>query len=356
MPNPFIICLVIQNQKGDTMEKVQSIVKQTLCFIKQKITHFLAIHFPHGEKTSLTVKKHHAIAICAVTLLVSMGSLLCLQSYYTAKVKLTTSSHQLQAIEQDKQALEEKAKRLEQENEEYKENISEIQNKAAEIENKMSELENVKEELRNQLDTLSEDNLSASAVCNTMVTSMQNAPSNTPAFTTLVQTAYSRVSSLTTGLDRLDKQVATMEIEFTDVADNVTETLSSIASAPSGFPCSGRLTTTFNPTGDPTISDGRVHKGIDLATSSDAPVYATANGVVTEAEFSPSYGYYVKISHSNGYETLYAHDSSLNCAVGDQIKKGDIIAFAGSTGNSTGVHVHYEVILNGIHQDPMNFK
>ncbi|NLK36524.1 MAG: peptidoglycan DD-metalloendopeptidase family protein [Epulopiscium sp.] len=336
------------------MKTVQNFVKQSYNFISQKISHFLAKHFPNGEKTSVTVKKHHAIVICSVTLLISLGSLFCIQSYYKAKVNLITSSHKLLEAERDKEILAEKATRLEQENEEYKESISEIQNKATEIENKISELEHIKKELHQQLDTLSEAN--TSAVCNTMVASIQNPSENTPTFTTLVQTAYSRVSSLSTGLDRLDKQVSDMEIEFIDVADDVTQTLSAISSAPSGYPVSGRLTTSFNPTGDSSISDGRVHKGIDLATSYNTPVHATASGVVTEAEFSPSYGYYVKISHNNGYETLYAHNASLGCAVGDSVKKGDVIAYAGSTGYSSGVHVHYEILLNGSYQNPVDYR
>ena len=63
----------------------------------------------------------------------------------------------------------------------------------------------------------------------------------------------------------------------------------------------------------------------------------------------------VKIDHGNGYVTLYAHNSSLNVSVGDQVEKGDIIAFSGNTGRSTGPHVHYEVIKNGESVDPMDY-
>lgn len=321
-----------------------------------KISHFLTVHFSHGEKSaSLTLKKQHAIAVCMVAFTFFAGGLFLLHSYYSAKTQLAVSTKQLQEITKDKNALEKKTKKLETEKAEYEQNITAIQNKTSEIEHKLLEIEQVKEELYEQLHTLEEENSSASFTSSKIVNRIQSVDCNTPKFTTLVQTAYSQVSALSTDLDRLDQQLDTTGIEFIDIAENVTETLSSLSSTPSGYPCSGRLTTRFNPTGDPSISDGRVHKGLDIATNYNHPVVATASGTVTEAEFSPSYGYYVKINHENGFETMYAHDTSLNVSVGDTINQGDVIAFAGSTGNSTGVHVHYEIILNGIYQDPEDY-
>lgn len=97
---------------------------------------------------------------------------------------------------------------------------------------------------------------------------------------------------------------------------------------------------------------GSLHKGIDLAASSGANIYASESGVV---EFSgwnnTGYGYLVIISHKDNYETYYAHCSRLLVSKGDKVEKGDLIAKVGSTGNSTGPHVHFEVRLNG---EPLN--
>ena len=112
---------------------------------------------------------------------------------------------------------------------------------------------------------------------------------------------------------------------FVDVATNVTETLAQYSNVPMGYPLEEYvISTEFNPDGDPSISDGRVHKGIDLSTRSQIlPISATAAGTVVEAAFHNDYGYYVKIDHGNGFTTLYAHNSENLVEVGDTVKKGD---------------------------------
>ena len=145
---------------------------------------------------------------------------------------------------------------------------------------------------------------------------------------------------------------------FVDVATNVTETLAQYSSVPMGYPLEEYvISTEFNPDGDPSISDGRVHKGVDLSTRSQIlPISATAAGTVVEAAFHNDYGYNVKIDHGNGFTTLYAHNSENLVEVGDTVKKGDVIAMTGSTGMSTGIHCHYEIQLNGIYQNPKDYE
>ena len=330
--------------------------KKTEFSEQKKEEQFLTLHFFHGEQTkSFILKKQHTLVICLAAAIVVVSSVFSMGSYFSAKNDLKVSAQQLKEVTKTKKQLEEKANRLETENAEYHENITDLQNKAAEIENKMIELEKVKESLSDKLHELSQNGNSAATVCSTMAASIQNTPADAPAFTSIVHTSYSRLTSLSSELDKLNQQMDLEGISFVDVADDVTETLSAIASSPSGFPCYGRVSSEFNPLGDSSISDGRVHKGIDIATSRNNSVQATADGTVVDATFHPGYGYYVKIDHGGGFKTLYAHNSSLNCSVGDTVKKGDTIAFAGSTGNSTGVHVHYEVILNGIHQNPRDY-
>ena len=134
-------------------------------------------------------------------------------------------------------------------------------------------------------------------------------------------------------------------ISFKDVAFEVAQTVAAHTDVPTGWPVeSGYVSTEFNPTGDSSISDGRRHKGVDIATRSQIiPVYATASGTVVKAEYRDDYGYMVVIDHGNGFTTLYAHNSGLSVEVGDEVKYGDVIAMTGSTGMSTGVHVHYEI-------------
>lgn len=103
---------------------------------------------------------------------------------------------------------------------------------------------------------------------------------------------------------------------------------------------------------DPFISN-RNHKGLDIAAPSGTDIYAAADGVVTVAGWnSGGYGYLVMIDHGNGYTTVYGHCSTIWAAVGQTVRRGQNIAAVGSTGNSTGNHLHFEVRYNGICSDP----
>lgn len=97
------------------------------------------------------------------------------------------------------------------------------------------------------------------------------------------------------------------------------------------------------------------HTGLDIAASRGTPIKAIADGTVTFASYSGSYGNLVKIDHGNGVESWYAHASKINVKVGQEIKAGDIIATVGSTGNSTGPHLHLEIRINGNHVNPQKY-
>ena len=97
------------------------------------------------------------------------------------------------------------------------------------------------------------------------------------------------------------------------------------------------------------------HTGVDFCGSAGDPILASDNGTVIFSGWSGGYGYVVKIDHNNGYVTYYAHCSSLLVDVGETVKKGQTIATVGSTGNSTGPHVHFEIHYNDKVQNPMNF-
>lgn len=94
------------------------------------------------------------------------------------------------------------------------------------------------------------------------------------------------------------------------------------------------------------------HTGIDYAATYGTPIYAAEDGVVTCSQWSGNYGYLVKIQHAGGFETRYAHCSRFAVSVGDSVEKGDVIAYVGSTGNSTGPHVHLEIRYQGKSIDP----
>ena len=115
------------------------------------------------------------------------------------------------------------------------------------------------------------------------------------------------------------------------------------------LPFNGRLSSNYG------YRWGSFHRGIDLAGSTGSPVVAAASGTVVLAGWNGTYGYCVIISHGNGLETLYAHNSSLNVSVGETVSQGELIARVGSTGRSTGPHCHFEVRVNGDHVNPWNY-
>lgn len=97
------------------------------------------------------------------------------------------------------------------------------------------------------------------------------------------------------------------------------------------------------------------HTGLDIATSTGTPIGAAASGTVTFSGYKGSYGNMIVISHGNGVQTYYAHCSKLYAAAGTQVSQGQTIAAVGSTGNSTGPHLHLEVRLNGVAYNPQNY-
>ena len=94
------------------------------------------------------------------------------------------------------------------------------------------------------------------------------------------------------------------------------------------------------------------HTGLDIAAPSGTPIKVVSDGIITSATYTGSYGNLVKVSHGNGVETWYAHTSKMYVKPGQQVKAGDVIAAVGSTGNSTGAHLHLEIRINGKHVNP----
>ncbi len=127
-------------------------------------------------------------------------------------------------------------------------------------------------------------------------------------------------------------------------------------SVPSRMPLEGaQLTSNYGMRTHPVLGGRRNHTGIDLAAPTGTPIYATADGVIGRADWYSSYGLYISINHGASMETRYAHLSRLAVAAGDNVKKGDLIGYVGSTGRSTGPHLHYEVRVDGLAVNPIPY-
>ena len=117
-------------------------------------------------------------------------------------------------------------------------------------------------------------------------------------------------------------------------------------------PVSGTISSRF---GARSSIRSSAHTGLDIATSKGTPIVAAASGTVSFAGYKGSYGYLVVITHSNGVQTYYGHCSQLYVSAGDKVSQGSKIAAVGSTGNSTGPHLHFEVRVNGVAYNPQSY-
>jgi murein DD-endopeptidase MepM/ murein hydrolase activator NlpD len=127
-------------------------------------------------------------------------------------------------------------------------------------------------------------------------------------------------------------------------------------SVPSRMPLDDtRLTSDYGMRTHPVLGGRRNHKGVDLAAPTGTPIYATADGFVSKAEWFSSYGKYVSIEHGANLQTRFAHMSDIAVKAGSRVKKGDIIGYVGTTGRSTGPHLHYEVRIDGQAVNPVPY-
>ena len=122
---------------------------------------------------------------------------------------------------------------------------------------------------------------------------------------------------------------------------------------PKGWPTKGWLTSYFGMRKSPFTGRRVMHEGLDIAANIGTPVMATADGIVSRARYSHDYGKMVVIDHGYGYRTVFGHTSKILVKEGQRVKRGDVIAKVGSTGRSTGPHLHYELRFNGVPVDPL---
>ncbi|NMA55441.1 MAG: M23 family metallopeptidase [Firmicutes bacterium] len=128
-----------------------------------------------------------------------------------------------------------------------------------------------------------------------------------------------------------------------------------LAHVPSGRPVQGTVTSPFGVRRSPWGRGTEYHEGIDIAAPSGTAIKATGAGTVIFSGWRGGYGYVIEIDHGYGYKTVYAHNSKNKVSRGSSVRRGDIIAYVGSTGWSTGPHVHYEVIYQGVKKNPANY-
>ncbi|MFM9052908.1 MAG: M23 family metallopeptidase [Bacteroidota bacterium] len=165
---------------------------------------------------------------------------------------------------------------------------------------------------------------------------------------------------VTKRIDKLSKQLYVQSKSFDEVWQLARSKTQMMASIPAIQPISNkdltRMASGYGMRIHPIYKTVKMHTGMDFTSPTGTPVYATGNGVVRRAENSGNgYGIHIIIQHGYGYETLYGHLSQLLVTPGQKVTRGDKIGLVGNTGASTGPHLHYEVLKDGIHVNPVNY-
>ncbi|MFV1950696.1 MAG: M23 family metallopeptidase [Nitrospinota bacterium] len=150
-------------------------------------------------------------------------------------------------------------------------------------------------------------------------------------------------------------QAELQEISFQELDEFFKDQTSLLSATPSIWPTKGWVTSRFGYRKSPFTGLREMHKGMDIATRINSPVTSPADGVVIRTGRDYGFGNVLEIDHGYGIVTRYGHNSKHLIKVGDRIKRGQLIALVGNTGRSTGSHLHYEVIVNGVQVDPLRY-
>ena len=145
------------------------------------------------------------------------------------------------------------------------------------------------------------------------------------------------------------------EPSYDDLARRVDDYLRIIKYMPLGKPIEGKVSSSFGTRNDPLNRKKSIHEGVDIRAERGEEIRSTAAGVVIKAFKNGGYGNYVEIDHGNGYQTVYAHMQEYLVKKGQSVKRGQVIGLVGSTGRSTGPHLHYEIRLNKKPVSPAKF-
>lgn len=168
------------------------------------------------------------------------------------------------------------------------------------------------------------------------------------------------IQSISSTLNRLHNRINFQQKSFDNIEKLIARKEDLLAAIPAIQPVSNeqleRVASGFGYRIDPVYKIPKMHAGLDFTAPTGTPIYATADGTVSEASYNTGgYGNIVKIDHGFGYESWYAHMVRIKARNGQQVKRGEVIGWVGSTGKSTGPHLHYEVHKNGVAVDPVYY-
>lgn len=288
---------------------------------------------PHNGQTVHSIKipikaiKAVAAVVCVfLTLVAGFGF-----KYSSAIQSATAEKAELEALRQN--------------NGVQYEQIEQLTQKTATLQQDMDKLNTLEAEIRRLVNTEEQPSASRAGVVRPSgLYYGQGGPHATPT-----------LNELDGVVDLLSQQAKVREQSLNNLREILQDRNAKLNSTPSIWPTNGEVTSRFGWRGSPWGQGSDWHPGIDIANSTGAPIMATADGEVVYSGWYSGYGNMIQIDHGNGLVTVYGHNSENVVRVGQVVKKGQVIAYVGSTGYSTGPHVHYEVRVNGTVVNPANF-
>jgi len=259
------------------------------------------------------------------------------------------------SVERNEELLEEKQEiesNVERQKENFEQQLDSFENqlehyhqKARELEERIDELNETREEIYNML---------SESAGRPITRHIPNASMGGPHIA-LMANYDDTYETLDTVFEGLENRITDQVLAYDSLLSEAKEIMLYLEARPSIWPVHGTVTSEMGSRPDPFGSGLEAHSGIDIAVPTGTEVRATASGTISFSGWEGGYGYLVIIDHGHGYETFYGHNSNLLLDVGDRVSRGDVIAESGSTGRSTGPHVHYEVRRNGELMNPRDF-
>jgi murein DD-endopeptidase MepM/ murein hydrolase activator NlpD len=163
------------------------------------------------------------------------------------------------------------------------------------------------------------------------------------------------ISGMRKGISQLNDDASYRAQSFNELLKFLREQKSLLAATPSVWPVKGWVTSEFGYRESPFDSGNEFHRGIDIATRMGKEIVSPADGLVIEIGHGTADGNYLRIDHGHGFSTYYAHLSKVAIKQGNRVRRGDLIAYVGNTGRSTGPHLHYGVYINHVPVNPRKY-
>ncbi len=294
---------------------------------------FTVMIIPHSEKHTVRLNiPMYVLQIMAVILIISIILFfLGLKSYINLKKEnemLISSRLELEAV---------------------KNKLNTVAYRVSDMESSVSQLEFLENQIREQNGLEQSITFFDDKNKRVVMASRSATAKNPPDTTTLIADETEKK------LDLMEEAVPVREESAKELISQVEEKKKRLAATPSIYPTIGRITSHYGYRRDPFHGRISFHDGIDFANSYNTPVYSAAEGTVLSAQVRSGYGRQIKIYHGYGISTSYSHLARMIVSPGDKVKKGQLIGYMGSSGRSTGTHLHYMVYENGSTVNPVKY-